>query len=144
VVVGIEGVVSHVLNSPARIRRLLDDVKSRNLQVVFDPVNLLSAENYLQQDRVLKESLDLFGDRIAAVHAKDFVMETVRDADDDFAVTTMKQVRAGGGGKGMFKYDALVKWLIERKPGISILLEEASEETVEQCAAYLNSKAQGR
>jgi len=130
VIVGIEGVASHVLNSPARIRRLLDDIRSTNLQVIFDPVNLLSIENYTQQERVMKESFDLFGDRIAIIHAKDFIPDA----------GTLKQVRTGGGGKGQLRYDILVPWLKEHKPGIAILLEEASEATAEECVAYIKAR----
>jgi L-ribulose-5-phosphate 3-epimerase len=128
---GIEGVTSHVLNSPQRIRRLLDDVKSNNLQVVFDPVNLLSLDNYRDQDRILQESFDLFGDRIAIIHAKDFAVEG----------NTMKQLRTGGGGIGQFHYPPFLAWLQSHKPGISILLEEASEPTAEECVHYLRSAA---
>ena len=42
VLVGIEAVTSHVVSTPAKMRRMLDAVASNNLQVVFDPVNLLS------------------------------------------------------------------------------------------------------
>jgi len=127
VVVGIEGVASHVLNTPGRIRQLLDEVGSNNLQVVFDPVNLLSINNHREQDRVMKESFDLFGERIAVVHAKDFAVE----------VGGLKQMRTGGGGRGELHYEVLMEWLRARKPGISILLEEASEGTAEECAGYL-------
>jgi sugar phosphate isomerase/epimerase len=131
VIVGIEGVASHVLNSPARIRRLLDEVGSGNLQVIFDPVNLLSVQNHREQERVLKESFDLFGDRIAVVHAKDFIPEG----------GTLRQVRTGGGGMGQLRYDILLPWLRQRKPGIAVLLEEASEGTAEECVAYMKAHA---
>ena len=124
VTVGIEGVASHVLNSPQRIRRLLDEVCSPHLQIVFDPVNLLDIDNHHNQDRIMQESFDLFGDRIAIIHAKDFVPEAGR----------LKQVRAG---KGSLHYPLLLNWLNAHKPGISILLEEASEETAEECIAFL-------
>lgn len=42
------------------------------IAVVFDPVNLLTFENHREQQRVVVESLALFGDRVVAVHAKDF------------------------------------------------------------------------
>ena len=75
VIVGIEAVTSHVVSTPQKMRRMLDTVASNNLQVVFDPVNLLSLENHHEQERVIGESLELFGDRIAIIHAKDFVVE---------------------------------------------------------------------
>lgn len=125
VIVGIEGVSSHVLNSPARVKRLLDEVKSSNLQIVFDPVNLLSIENCREQDRVVSESFELFGDRIAIIHAKDFSVEG----------SALKQVRTG---QGNFNYPHFMRLLRERKPGISILLEEANEATAEECIRVIN------
>ena len=51
VFVGIEGVERYVISDPPRIRRLIDGIGSNNLQIIFDPVNLLSVENYRRQDR---------------------------------------------------------------------------------------------
>lgn len=130
VIFGIEGVTTHVLNSPQRIRRLLDAVGSNNLQVVFDPVNLLSIDNYQAQDYLLEESFELFGDRIAIIHAKDFQPQG----------DSLKQVRAG---QGQFNYQLFLKLLRQRKPFISILLEEAGEPTAKECIAYLNDVETG-
>ena len=128
VIVCIEGVTAHTVSTPKRMRRVLDTIRSNNLQVIFDPVNLLSIENYKDQDRVIKESLDLFGDRIAIIHAKDFLPEG----------NTLKQLRAGAGS---LNYKPLMEWINARKPGISILLEEANETTVEGCIRNLRAAA---
>jgi L-ribulose-5-phosphate 3-epimerase len=129
VIVGIEGAASHVLNSPQRIRRLLDAIRSQNLQVVFDPVNLLSPENYHDQDRILQESFDLFGDRIAILHAKDFTTDG----------PTLTQLPAGANGQGQLHYPLLLSWLQQHKPGINILLEESSEHAAAASSAFLQS-----
>ncbi len=126
VVVGVEGVASHVANTPARVRGLLDAVASRNVQVVFDPVNLISADTWKDQARVVAQSIELFGDRISVIHSKDFVIEN----GIPHAVRT---------GQGLLDYGPLVRWLRERKPFIDVLLEGASEDTVEECARYLES-----
>jgi len=130
---GIEGVTSHVLHSPQKIRRLLSDIKSSNLQVVFDPVNLLDGSNYQDQDRIMQESFDLFGDRIAIIHAKDFTL-------NPDAPGTLKQTRTGdpANGGGQLHYNRLIPWLKQHKPGIAILLEEASESTAQECINYIN------
>jgi sugar phosphate isomerase/epimerase len=125
VTVCIEGVTAHTVSTPQRMRRVLDTIKSNNLQVIFDPVNLLSIENYKDQDRIIAESFDLFGDRIAVIHAKDFRIEDGK----------MKQVRAG---QGSLNHKLVMSWLAKHKPGISILLEEASEATAEECIAFLS------
>jgi len=124
VVVGIEAVTSHTVSTPARMRRVLDTICSNNLQVIFDPVNLISLENHRDQDRIIRESFDLFGDRIAVVHAKDF---TIQDG-------AYRQVRTG---QGRLNYRLLLDWVQKRKPGISILLEEADEQTVDGCIRHI-------
>src|SRR5581483_1585940 len=75
VIVGIEAGVNHPIYSPKVMKRLLDSVGSNNLQVIFDPVNLLTIETYTHQEEIFQEAFDLFGDRIIVVHAKDFVPE---------------------------------------------------------------------
>jgi L-ribulose-5-phosphate 3-epimerase len=126
VLVGIEGVTWHVVSTPARMKTLLDKIGSNNLQVVFDPVNLLSLENCGDPDRVIKESFELFGDRIAIIHAKDFVVK-----NGEF-----KTVPAG---KGSLDYRYLLKTLKAKKPCINVLLEEAGEDVVDDCVRHLRS-----
>ena len=124
VLVGSEGVTWHTVSTPARMKTLLDKIGSNNLQVVFDPVNLLSLDNCGDPDRVIRESFDLFGDRIAIIHAKDFVVK-----NGEF-----KTVPAG---KGSLDYRYLLKTLKTRKPGVNVLLEEAGEDAVDDCMKHL-------
>lgn len=115
VVVGIEAVTSHVISTPEKMRRLLDEIDSPNLKVVFDPVNLLNVGNFTCQHDVVRRSLELFGDEIVVVHAKDFRVE-----DDRFETCP--------AGTGMLDYDAFLPDLADRLSGIAILLEEADPE----------------
>ena len=124
VLVGIEGVASHAVSTPRKMRKMLDAVGSANLQVVFDPVNLLTAENHSEQERVIGDSLDLFGDRIVAIHAKDFVIEH-------------GQLRPVAAGEGHLRHDLVMRFVVEEKPGISILLEDTTELTARPCAEFL-------
>lgn len=124
VIVGFEAVTSHTVSTPQKMRRVLDCIGSNNLQVVFDPVNLLSIDNHREQQRVVAESLALFGDRIIAVHAKDFVVEA-------------NGLRTVPAGQGQFAYGPLLRHLAARKPHVSILLEEADAAAVPGCADRL-------
>ncbi|HVT89585.1 MAG TPA: sugar phosphate isomerase/epimerase family protein [Tepidisphaeraceae bacterium] len=126
VIVGIEGVASHVVSTPGKMRHVLDTIKSNNLQVVLDPVNLVSIDNWPMQTKILEEAIELYGDRVAIIHAKDFQVEE----------KSLKQVRTG---TGQFDYKPLMKWINQRKPGISILLEETTEDTVDECIKYINN-----
>ena len=114
VVVGIEGVAHHAVSTPSRIRTALDILRSPNVQVVFDPVNLLSSENHPDQDRIIRESFDLFGDRMAVIHAKDFII-------------TNGSVASVPMGMGNLHHGLLLDTAATRKPGISILFEETDE-----------------
>lgn len=129
VIVGIEAVTSHPVATPQKMRRMLDAVASSNLQVVFDPVNLLSLENHHEQERIIGESLDLFGDRIAAIHAKDFVVD-----NGQFAFAR--------AGLGKLRHDLVMKFAVEHKPGISILLEDTSEQTAQDSRDFLRQVAE--
>ena len=124
VIVGIEGVTGHVVSTPGKMRRLLDSIGSNNLQVVFDPVNFLDGENYRDQDRIIQESFELFGDRIAIIHAKDFVVEH----------GAFRHVRSGGG---QLNHELLLGLIEARKPCISVLLEETTPETVGESMQFL-------
>jgi len=124
VIVGVEPVSAHAVSTPQKMRRMLDSVASNNLQVVFDPVNLLSVDNYRQQERIFNESFELFGDRIAIIHAKDFLIEGGE----------LKFARAGFG---KLRHDLVMRFAVEEKPGISILLEDANEHTAQEARSRL-------
>jgi sugar phosphate isomerase/epimerase len=129
VIVGIEAVTSHPVSTPQKMKRMLDAVASKNLQVVFDPVNLLSLENHREQERIIGESLDLFGDRIAVIHAKDFLIER-------------GEFKSTGAGRGLLRHDLVMNFAVEQKPGISILLEDTSESTARESRQFLRRIAE--
>lgn len=115
IVVGIEGSIEHVMSNPQKLKRLLDNVKSNNLQIVFDPVNLIDASNYDKMDEIIKESFQLFGDRIICIHTKDFIYKDGK----------LQRVSIG---TGQFNYPLLLSLIKERKPFIDIILEETVNE----------------
>ena len=72
VIVGIEPVYNGTIYSPQRMKRMLDEVNSPALGVILDISNLTSAETRYMQRNMINDSFDLFGDRIKAIHLKDF------------------------------------------------------------------------
>lgn len=127
VVVGIEAVSGHVISTPERMRRLLDAIPSPHLQVVFDPVNLLLPEHGMNQREVIERSLDLFGMKIAVLHAKDY---RVREGRTEFCSV----------GAGVMEYGFLISWLACHRPGMAILLEEVGPHDVESSVAFINQQ----
>jgi L-ribulose-5-phosphate 3-epimerase len=127
VIVGIEGGINHPVHTPQRMRRLLDEIPSNNLQVIYDPANFLSPDNYQRQEEVIEEAFELFGDRMVIMHAKDFVIE------DGW----IKMVPVG---QGLLNYDAVFKRLKKQKPFIQILLESTQEPHIDGSIAFLKEK----
>jgi L-ribulose-5-phosphate 3-epimerase len=124
VCVGIEGVAKHVANTPERLHKVLEAVDSPNLQVIFDPVNFLTAENHQNHKAIISEAFDRFGPKIQIIHAKDYVVEN-------------GQIKTVPAGKGLLNYEFFVKLLQEHKPNIDIMLEDTKPEFFEGSMAFL-------
>lgn len=112
-IVGVEAVHDHTLYCPEMMRRFLEDIDSPNVEAILDPVNLINAENYQNQEEVIENAFALYGDKISMVHVKDFVL---KDGEPEFAHV----------GDGLFNYKPLMKNLKADKPYITMLLENSN------------------
>lgn len=126
VVVGLEAVFGHVICTPERMRRLLDHIPSPHLQVVFDAVNLLSPENHANQRDIMQRSFEMFGDRIAVAHAKDFRM-----MDGKLTVCPV--------GSGELDYALYLGLLSDCATVPALILEETHPEHLTASANFIRS-----
>ena len=124
VVIGIEPVYRHIVSSPKRARRVLDEIGSPNLQIIFDPVNLLDAENYEERDGIIREAIELLGPDVAVVHLKDCAM---RDG----------KLLSMGCGQGEMNYGPVLKFMKEHKPFIHATLEDTKPENNQRAKHYI-------
>ena len=115
VVIGVEGVKIFVINTPQKMRRMLDDISSPNLMCIFDPVNFIGADNYMDQDKIIDDAIALYGDRMCAVHLKDFVI------DDD---GKMRRVLPT---EGILNTRKILSYIKHNKPDMPVVLEEVKE-----------------
>lgn len=122
--VGVEAVHDHTLCTPEKMRRFLDDIDSPNVEAILDPVNLISAENYLEQDEVIARALNLYGDRVSMLHIKDFRME---NGEPEFEHV----------GDGLFHYKPILSWLKKEKPYVTMLLENSNRERYHRDVEFL-------
>ena len=74
----VETVWVHPLCSPEKTARLIADAGSDNLYAILDPVNLLENEADPHRAEKTRRAIELYGDKILAVHWKD----TQADAND--------------------------------------------------------------
>ena len=123
VIVAIEPVWKHIVYTVERARKVLDAIDSPNLQIIFDPVNLLCVDNLAQQDEIIEKAFDLLLKDIAVVHCKDYIVEG----------SELKSVAAGTGkgnpvtGGGL-NYPLLLKKIKEHKPYVHCTLENTVPE----------------
>ena len=127
VVVAIEPVYRHIVCNPRRARRVLDEIASPNLQIIFDPVNLLDVENYDQRGTVIEEALELLGPDIAVVHLKDCALRNGK-------------LLSMGCGQGEMDYTAILKYMKAHKPFIHATLEDTRPENNQRVKHFITRK----
>lgn len=111
VMIAIEPVWFFTINSVKKMKRFIDDIASENLGVIFDICNLINTENYLNQKDMIDEAFDLLGDKIQAVHLKDYVIEENR-------------VKLVPVGEGNINYGHIFERINELKAKPDIILDE--------------------
>lgn len=127
VIVGIEPVCRHIVNTAARARRVLDTINSPNLQIIFDPVNLLDMSNYTRYPEIFEEFVDLLGPDIVTVHAKDFRIEDGK-------------LLSCACGTGEMDFDFLLRYIKEHKPHIHVLMEDTKPSNAQQARSFMEEK----
>ncbi|MCD7724213.1 MAG: sugar phosphate isomerase/epimerase [Clostridiales bacterium] len=128
VILAIEPVYKHIVWNPQRARAVLDAIQSPNLQIIFDPVNLLHPDNLDQREQIIEEAIELLGEDISIIHLKDY-----KAAGEE--LTCM------GPGLGDMVYDRILRFAREEKPHIQITLENTRPENAEGCKKFLWERA---
>jgi len=121
----IEPAYHHVISTPKRLKRLVDDLNSQNVRVIFDLFNLLHDENTHEQHSLIDEMIDLLGDKIMIVHAKDFVLEE-------------GQLMQVAPGKGDLDYPYLINKLKTLKTAPDLILEGVEGDDIEFSRTFLS------
>ncbi|MCM1148497.1 MAG: sugar phosphate isomerase/epimerase [Butyricicoccus sp.] len=120
----IEPVWKHIVYDAGRALRVLDAIKSPNLRIILDPVNLLYAGNADERERVIGDAIEKLGERVAVVHLKDFA----REGDE---------LRSIAAGTGEMDYVQILRFMKERKPYIHATLENTTNDNAVQSREFL-------
>lgn len=126
VAVAIEPVWKHIVWNPERALEVLRSIGSRNLRIIFDPVNLLCTENVGERERIIEEAMDTLCEHIALVHLKDFVHRE----------GTLVSVAAG---TGEMDYKPILRFLKARKPYIQATLENTTNDNAVFSSEFLQN-----
>jgi sugar phosphate isomerase/epimerase len=122
--VAIEGGKNHPIHTPQKMKKLLDRIDSPNLQVILDVTNYLMPHTYTNQRTIIDQSLELFGDRLVAVHLKDFIVEN-------------NEIKPVTIGEGEMDFPYLLTKINENKPYLNLVMEETKEDNLDKAIKYL-------
>ncbi len=126
VILAFEPEVSNVIDSAIKGRKLIDEMNSEYLKVVFDPANIFHKGELPRMQEIITSAFDLLGDYIALAHAKDL------DHDGDAGHLP--------AGKGLLDYELYLSLLNQKKPDCSVILHGLGEDQVDECVNFLRSK----
>ena len=107
--IAIEPVADHTLNDAKITRRLLDEVNSKRLKIIFDPFNLLLHDTINIQNDIYKNLFTLCREEICVMHMKGLRLEA---GEKDWDLLD-----------SLIDYNYIFKWLHEHKPNIPVLRE---------------------
>ena len=127
ITIAIEPVWKHIVYNPQITRFVLKSINADNLKIIFDPVNMLSIENYTYQENLFKEMIALNGNDIIVLHCKDFFI----DKNNIIAI-------APGVSKNL-DYKYILNWQKKYKPYLQATIENSTPENAVNARLYLES-----
>ena len=127
IVLGIEPEVANVVDSARRARRLLDQMQSPWLKIIFDAANLFWPDKLDNMAATLEEAVDLLGPDTVMVHAKDITGDEAK-----------KQQAAGTGKLDWAAYFRLLKQSGFDGP---VILHNLKPAQVDAAAAFVRRQA---
>lgn len=130
-VFAVEPVDWHPLCGVAEVRALLSEINDpAHLRIIFDPANVLPAEQVKSQSEWWPMWLNEFGPHICAIHIKDFVI----DSAGTYCPVPL--------GQGIMDYTSIATWL-HCHPDIPLLREEVIHSCADADYAFMRRLATG-
>ena len=128
-VLAVEPVWSHIISTPERAARMLEELPSDHLQIILDAVNLISPQEAGRAEEIIRNALSLLGDRVRILHMKDFV------------ITPEGEMDACACGLGLMRYERLLSFAKDRN--LPMTLENTVPENAEEARLHLERIAGG-
>ena len=115
--VGIEPGLNHPVYSLERVEQLIQAVDSDYLGIILDPTNLITSTDYQEQIQLVEEAFERFGEKICAVHLKDFRVE-------------QEKIVPVNLGDGMIEYTKIKEIIKKNRPYLYVVLEETKDDGI--------------
>jgi sugar phosphate isomerase/epimerase len=124
VTLGVEPEPANVIRNAPLARRLLDEVRSPRLKIVFDGANLVAGHPHAAAATTLAEAADLLGADVVSAHAKQ--------------LNALGQAVSPADPAGVLDYDAYLGVLQGIGYAGPLILHGLPEATVAESIRYLN------
>ncbi|MBO0794894.1 MAG: sugar phosphate isomerase/epimerase [Ktedonobacteraceae bacterium] len=112
-ILAVEGHVNHVINTPERLERLLEQFPTPHLQVVLDPYNYLGRDQLSCKEQVAAAFLQQFRNRFVLAHLKDISQQGAESGTPAF-------------GQGIFPQQLYLDFVRKERPDLPLILEHVS------------------
>ena len=126
-VLAVEPVWCHIISTPERAVRMLEELPSENLQIILDAVNLIAPEKADRAEDIIRNAISLLGDRVRILHMKDYV------------ITPQGEMDACACGLGSMRYEQLLTFAAARD--LPMTLENTVPDNAEEARLYLEQAA---
>lgn len=123
--IAIEAGQNHPIHTPDRLFNLIQTAPNANLRVILDCANLMSPENAGRQEQIFQHAIDLLGDRIVAIHLKDFILEA-------------NQIKFVPLGQGDLNLKTILTYVKHYKPHIHVLMEATPERYLTEAINHIH------
>lgn len=127
-VLAVEPVWYHIISTPERAVRMLEELPSDNLQIILDAVNLISPDQAYRAEDIVRNAVSLLGDRVRILHMKDFV------------ITPEGKMDACACGLGSMHYEQLLSFVAGKD--LPMTLENTVPENAEEARLHLERVAE--
>lgn len=123
-IMAIEAGINHPIYNNKIQKRLLDEVNSPNVKIIFDLANIMTPDNLQEQEFILNEAEKLFKDYIFEFHIKDFVFENGKKKTVPF-------------GDGVIDAERYIDFISKIKPYSYCILEGLKENELDKSISYI-------
>ena len=123
----VEPVWCHIISTPERAVRMLEELPSENLQIILDAVNLIAPEEANRAEDIIRNAISLLGDRVRILHMKDYV------------ITPEGELDACACGLGSMRYEQLLSFAAGRD--LPMTLENTVPDNAEEARLFLERTA---
>lgn len=125
--IGVEGVVFFPVYNAERMERFVNSFECDNIDIIYDPVNLMWNYNYHNQQEDFEEYLSLLAKKVRVLHLKDFTV-----GEDELIYEPLFH--------GQFDIDCFLQRLDEYNVQADIILEGTSSQNYDTIYRKLKDK----